>query len=593
MKTRLLAIVLLLLVCTAANASVIVYSPNGSSATKPNLSAAVDSAAGKTIVVTSAFVIDDVTIPANTKLKIEKGGLITISSGKKLVINGEFEAGPYQIFNGNGKVAGLKYVNPVWFVDTQEGNQQAFDAVAANGIIELTTVRKVNFLAIHRPMTIKGTGGLLQSAAAIDKNILILKADNITIDGINIKGAVTSGNTRFNNVAAINSNGCSRITVKNCTISGKQNGVQNIANPIPINDITIQNNTIIHAGYGIVIWPTAHPAPTTRYGSNIIISGNDVRLQAGYDPASENIRGIRVSHCDNVTISGNKSLGAQLSIETWVDNRNRWAKNIEISSNTVDTWICLDNCDGGSLKKNMVDYTLAPAIHAISKFFGGASGAVCGIESVYVKNILIQRNYVANQPGNGIYIGYAGTTNSNELAISSNVTIDNNTIYRCATAGGSMAGLQLGLINNSTISNNTITECGTATKGMAINCGGQGLKPVYNLNFINNALKNNRNEKYTFRLFGFENVTIDRLISENNAGDGITIAESASSKLVLKNSVIANNAGFGIRYGSSISDALIENSTVTDNGKGASSMNGIVADTTIKVKFKLKNTNGL
>lgn len=593
MKTIIAVTILILFICMDAGASITVYYGNGSMSVEKNLSAAINYSGNTTIFVDSELVVDDVIIPSNVKLKLNKGGIILVNRGKKITINGKIEAGSYQIFAGSGMVAGINNVNPVWFPDNQDGNQQAFDAVAPNGTIEFNTVRNVESVVIKYPMIIKGPGGLSQSIKSIAKDVLLLHSDNITVDGISIKGPIVAGNTNHSNAAAVNINGHSNIKIKNCIISGKQNGIQNIANPNPVSNIDIINNRVKHAGYGIVIWPTAHPAPTTKYGSNITVAGNDVRLQAGYDPTSENIRGIRVSHCDNVTIVGNKSLGAQLSIETWCDNRNRWSRNAEISSNTVDTWICLDNFENGTLKNNTVDYLLLPAIHAVSKLYGGPSGAVCGIESVYVKNILIQGNYVANQPGNGIYIGYAGTKTSNELAISSNLTIDNNVIYRCATAGASMAGLQLGLIRDSTISNNTITECGTYKNGMAINCGGHDLKPVTNLSFVNNILKNNNNSKYTFRLFGFKNIIVDNLISENNAGDGITLAESASIGFVMINSNILNNYGFGIKFSTAMKNVLIERSKVLGNKKGSSSVNGVTPDSSLGTYAKLNNNIGL
>lgn len=586
------------LLCSTAQASILVYEPNGSFETKPNLAIAVGSAAGKTIVITSPQVIDDITIPPTTKLKIEKSGLLTINRGKKLTINGMFEAGLYQVFAENGKVSGMKHVNPVWFADTQTGNQQAFDAVAPNGVLELTSTRTINSISVRNPMSIKGTGGLKQPLSAASSNILVLAADGISVDSITIIGEISTGNKNHKNASGINCSGRSNIIIRNCTIKGKQNGIQNIETPTAVTNITIQNNTIRYTGYGIVIWPTNHPAQTTKYGSNITISGNDVRLQAGFDASSENIRGIRVSHCDNVSIAANTVFGAQLSIEIWCDGRNRLAKNIVISTNTVDTWLCLDNCDGGMLKNNIVDYNLLPAVHAVSKRYGGASGAVAGIESVYVNNLVIQGNNVANQPGNGIYIGYAGTS-SNLSAISSNIIIDNNTIHKCATSSISVAGLQLGLIKDSTISNNTITECGTAKNGMAINCGGEVsiakniINPVRNLVFSNNILKKNHNTKYTFRIFGFNNIIIDNLTSENNAGDGITIAESTSSNLTLKNSTISNNSGFGIKYSTVMKDVKIENCKVIGNAKGPSTLNGVKADNMLGDYTYLNNNNGL
>jgi len=596
MSKYLISMIMLMVLFDTANASVLVLSPNGSTESKPNLALAVPVAVGKTIMVSTPQVIDDISIPTSTKLKVVKGGLIAVNSGKTFSIKGPFEAGPYQVFSGSGKISDLKYVDPIWFEDNQIGNQLAFDAVTANGTVELTTIRNVNSIYVRVPVTIKGSGGLAQKLSAVGNNILVLAADNITVDGITLKGPVTTGNANHSNVAGINCKGRSNITVNNCTIIGKQNGIQNIEDSTAVTNITIQNNKIRYTGYGIVIWPSAHPSPTTIYGSNINILNNDVRLQTGYNLYSENIRGIRISHCDNVSIIGNTSLGAQLSIETWCDGRNRLAKHIEISSNTVDTWLCLNSFDGGILNKNTVDYSLLPTLHAVSRVYGGSSGAVHGIEVVLAKNVTIQGNYVANQPSNGIYTGYAGASSTYPV-LSSNLTIDSNTIYKCATVNTTVAGLQLNFISDSIISNNIITDCGTTTYGMAINCGGElgkHFNPVRNLVFSNNILRANYNATYTFRLFAFDNITIDGLVSELNAGTGITIAEAKSINLVIRNSKIINNSMFGIRYNAlNIANIVIEDSDLRGNRKGASTSNGISADNILGKHAVLRNNVGL
>jgi len=60
----------------------------------------------------------DVTVPANICLKIEKGALLTVEDTSTLTVNGVIDAGLWQIFAGDGAVAGnpkIEAVYPEWF----------------------------------------------------------------------------------------------------------------------------------------------------------------------------------------------------------------------------------------------------------------------------------------------------------------------------------------------------------------------------------------------------------------------------------------------------------------------------------------------
>ena len=58
------------------------------------------------VTSTNYLLLTSETIPSNINLKIEKGAKISIASGKTLTINGNIEAGDYEIFTGSGTVTG-------------------------------------------------------------------------------------------------------------------------------------------------------------------------------------------------------------------------------------------------------------------------------------------------------------------------------------------------------------------------------------------------------------------------------------------------------------------------------------------------------
>ncbi len=104
MHKFILSLICILALSTQANAAILVFSSNGSYTTKTTFHNAIADAdtAGKTIVVTSPVSITTETVPSTRSLKVEQGGIITVSG--TLTINGSFSAGMYQAFSGAGVV---------------------------------------------------------------------------------------------------------------------------------------------------------------------------------------------------------------------------------------------------------------------------------------------------------------------------------------------------------------------------------------------------------------------------------------------------------------------------------------------------------
>ena len=148
----------ILLFSLDATAAILVVSPSGGlPIVKTTLNHACTDAdtVGKTIVITSPITITTETVPITRKLKIEQGGLITVSSGM-LTINGAFEAGQYQTFSGSSVVSfgsATPVINPTWWYDGG-----ATWTTAINRAIQSTlALQEVKLPAGSLPLTGNGT----------------------------------------------------------------------------------------------------------------------------------------------------------------------------------------------------------------------------------------------------------------------------------------------------------------------------------------------------------------------------------------------------------------------------------------------------
>lgn len=118
-----------------------------------NLSAAKASPStnGKTILITNAQTVNTLTISNTRSLRFERGGQISVNSGKTLTISGHFEAGLSQVFAGSGTVvfgggkATTAKVRPEWFTaDVNTPNNAINLAItAANGQIPVELLSRV------------------------------------------------------------------------------------------------------------------------------------------------------------------------------------------------------------------------------------------------------------------------------------------------------------------------------------------------------------------------------------------------------------------------------------------------------------------
>jgi hypothetical protein len=110
-----------------------------------------------------------ITFPSNIKLKLMVGAMISPDLSKTVAINGEIDAGLYQIFTGSGTIAGSiknNEIYPEWFGAICDGATD--DSTAINNCIQSAPVGSVikfsnKVYAVSSPITINKDGIKLSS----------------------------------------------------------------------------------------------------------------------------------------------------------------------------------------------------------------------------------------------------------------------------------------------------------------------------------------------------------------------------------------------------------------------------------------------
>jgi len=100
----------------------------------PTAITAIGATEATLLISTQIAVTDNATIPSTMTLKFLRGGSFTITTAKTVTINGQVDAGLYQIFEGAGTVAfgvgTVKYSYPEWWGAVRDGTTD--DATALN-----------------------------------------------------------------------------------------------------------------------------------------------------------------------------------------------------------------------------------------------------------------------------------------------------------------------------------------------------------------------------------------------------------------------------------------------------------------------------
>ncbi len=175
-----------------------------------DLVAACKASHGKKVIVSSptATLLSSFTTPADVEIEVTKGGMISTGPNPTLSlnINGPFSAGLYQVFSGNGAVAGLKTLYPQWFgakgdgvSDDSAAVRKTFSLLANNtNIVFPPGMYLTNGALINKVDTVyilgygaklKFNGGTGGSIFTISGRTLADYATNIFIEGLTFSEA--------------------------------------------------------------------------------------------------------------------------------------------------------------------------------------------------------------------------------------------------------------------------------------------------------------------------------------------------------------------------------------------------------------------
>lgn len=138
-------------------------------------------------------IADDLTIPDNITIKLERGAILTIANGKTLAFNGGLEAELFQIFTwtGTGEVVfgagSIKEIYPQWWgakgdgvTDNTAAIQAAINAVPAKGALVFPSgTYLTGRLRLKSHIKLLGRGGVLQAAG---NNAVLSNWDPATYD---------------------------------------------------------------------------------------------------------------------------------------------------------------------------------------------------------------------------------------------------------------------------------------------------------------------------------------------------------------------------------------------------------------------------
>lgn len=263
-------------------------------------------------------------IPANVTLKPERGAILSIANGVTLTINGNLDAGTYQIFawTGTGALslanAKITQTLPQWFGVKADGSddtlalQKCIDS--ANGIVyfppgsycckNISLAANTRYFGASKASKIFLLNGDSYDAFRIGPNKSNITIDNLLFYGDNLRNAnydVGGRGVRIYTDSAGQSN--SNITIKNCEFTNLGFGAVRIwcgTSKVWIIDNYIHDNgeSSNSRGQGIFIGAASGQAVQDINIQNNILSNNG---DTGIDISS---------YCNNINVTGNRVYNA-------------------------------------------------------------------------------------------------------------------------------------------------------------------------------------------------------------------------------------------------------------------------------------------
>jgi len=195
-----------------------------------------------------------VTIPENVILVLPMGSVLAIDSGITLTINGPVKIGDYQVFSGNGQVAGLSYVNGLWFGmvgdDSTDCNTAFVNAIYATkvntdgdetfapyygGKLYIPAgIYQISGVTITKPIEIVGAGRrhtVLKANSGSTGFLIKIDATDSSyqnnagrVYGVNLRDFAMNGHNRGVDVCAVEYDVVDRSTAQNLDIRWFKNG---------------------------------------------------------------------------------------------------------------------------------------------------------------------------------------------------------------------------------------------------------------------------------------------------------------------------------------------------------------------------------
>jgi len=450
----------------------------------PAAIAAISTTPGTLYIDSSQSVTDDLVIPETLSVVILKPGLLTISSGKTLTINGPFDAGIYQVFSGAGSVSfsGNKYlqeVYPEWWGAIADGITDctisiqaavdSFDSVCFSEgtyLSDTVTLNENNSLYGRGSLSIIKQNAITGSSYGtlyVNSGSSSTYIDNISIKDLQVLGNVAvDGFSQFQHLISLN--GVSNVNIKNCLIKGFRGDG-------------------IYIGSGVT-------GGDERHNKNVKIENCTID---GVN--KDNRNGISVIDCNNLIVQKcifqnctRADMPGAIDIEP-DNNVFHIAKNIKVIGNSF--YNIGGNVAIVSLVFNLATFTVQPELFVVAGNTFDDSTALCAVG--FFNNAIYARPFNLSIIGNtsriALFQGYTylrglsiiGNTmykadcyfGYNSTDICNNMVFSGNVIYGNASGSGMVIrGADGVVINNNTFNYivDYAIQIGHATDAVVTNC---------------------------------------------------------------------------------------------------------------------------
>jgi len=321
----------------------------------------------------------------------------------------------------------------------------------------IVNVMNVNSPTSTNTVTIKPNTGITASISGASAGAEIIRIYNtgyVTIDGSNTTNGttrnltITNTSTTTPEVIDINSTGTTPVAgagVKNCIlINGANTGIGVFVGDISgnagyFNDITIQNNSVQTAAYGIYNIVT----PVAGNGSGLNISGNDLNSSGAN---AIRVIGLYVQGVDGATVTNN-NVGNMTNTTETSNLTGIWMAsgtiNSTVSGNTISNISGTSTAPRGIvLSPNIAIANILVTGNSISGLTSSSTITTYGLWLfTNTSNITVEKNVISNIKNTN-----TGGWGSNGIDLSStsstaNITVANNVIYDIAAYGWAGGGV--------------------------------------------------------------------------------------------------------------------------------------------------------